>query len=323
MLTVRPGSRQNLANGSGDDQSACDNLRSCGYRGGLLGHLRTETVRVVYSDESGVGSKDEEPIVVIAALMINVDEQWTILESELEKIKAETPAILLHEEREFKGSLLYGAIRKSERLRAIGRSDSDLEKAREVLARLLDTTNRCSVPIFYGATDRIGYERYKGMWSGVESKSATEHDVAFDACFARVDRWAHGDLPREEKILWIHDHRGKEEEEQTKLSLHWTRFLKAQGWNPITLSYEGRGQNQSPPRVVDAIYFGHSHDSSALQLAYVCCSTITLRLLERFYPEVIVRRNWQPLVEPFYAMIRNGVVADGTEPLYLELTAKK
>jgi hypothetical protein len=43
-------------------------------------------VRVVFSDEAGVGSKKDEPITVIAGLLLNLDTQCEPLVSDIEDI---------------------------------------------------------------------------------------------------------------------------------------------------------------------------------------------------------------------------------------------
>jgi hypothetical protein len=284
----------------------------------LIAAIRTEIVRVVYSDES-LASASGVPITVVTALMMNMDEHWPSVESALAKIKADTPRLLLDEKTgEIKGSHLYGAVRKVERLRVTGKNDPDLEKleqAREILCRLLTVTIDNPTPIFYGAVDVAGYEIFQNL--SMRRGPATPHDVAFDNCLARVNNVAHSELKKNEQILWIHDHRGKREQEETKTGLLWVRELTARGWNAETMSWEENRQRDV--RVVVPVYFGHSHESSALQLADVCCSTIALQLLERFYSEVLATRGWQLLVEPFYAIIRNRVMNDGTDPLYREL----
>lgn len=120
-------------------------------------------MRVVYSDESGVGDKEREPITVITALMVNMDRIWVSAEKELRHIRDETPAILLHEGRELKGKNLYSAVRKVDRLKREGKDDPDLrtlEKAIDILRRLLAVPINYRIPIFYAAVDRAGYDTY-------------------------------------------------------------------------------------------------------------------------------------------------------------------
>jgi hypothetical protein len=100
-------------------------------RGTLIAEVGGVTLRVVYSDEG-----ESSPLVVITALIMNMDEHWSNVESNLRKIKSETPKSLLHEGEEFKGSLLYQAIRKRDYLLSVGSPiDPDLTKAAMFYAR--------------------------------------------------------------------------------------------------------------------------------------------------------------------------------------------
>ena len=171
------------------------------------------------------------------------------------------------------------------------------------MRRLLAVPINYSIPIFYGAVDRAGYETYGSSHPG----PATAHDVAFDNCLGRVNNVANTMLDNDELILWIHDHRGqKEDEEDTKRSLIWTRFLVQMGWDPATMK---RASGSVPVRIADAIYFGDSNDSLALQLADVCCSTVTLHLLESLY-------GWDRCAEYFYDIIQRTVMTDGIPPMF-------
>jgi hypothetical protein len=63
--------------------------------------------------------------------------------------------------------------------------------------------------------------------------------------------------------------------------------------------------------IVDTVYFGNAEHSIALQLADVCCSTVTLHLLEKFY-------KWTPVVAPFYELIRPQIVTGDIVPTFLQ-----
>jgi hypothetical protein len=131
-----------------------------------------------------------------------------------------------------------------------------------------------------------------------------------------VDAFAHAALPKNEQVLWIHDHRGStQQEHQTKTGLRWAEFLVQQGWDPINLNL-AHG-NQEPIRVADSVYFGHSHESLALQLADVCCSTISNQLLQKLYG------HKQQYAAPYYAIIQRRVMNDGTAPRYMELAKRE
>jgi hypothetical protein len=141
----------------------------CGYATAVLeGH---PIVRVVYSDESGVGSKNEGPIALVTAIVVNIDKCWPGIESEMADILKQTPKTLLERQRELKGARLYSALRKD---------IPEREAARRTLGRTLAITANESIPMFYGAVDREGYDRYAASVkrSGTELYRGREKDRA-------------------------------------------------------------------------------------------------------------------------------------------------
>lgn len=100
-------------------------------------------MRVVYSDESGVGSLKKEPLTVVTAIVLNADDQWESVEAALRVAEMGTPRNLLHN-RQLKGSLLYSAVRKG------------LPLGSGKLKEILSIPAREKIGIFYGAVDRAG-----------------------------------------------------------------------------------------------------------------------------------------------------------------------
>lgn len=266
-------------------------------------------MRVVYSDEAGAGEIDSDPVAIVTAILMNMDKHWGKVEAELSAIVADVPDALLEVHvagkeqrvvaRELKGKILYRAIRKGD------------PKAKEILERILAVTYNHSVPIYYGSVDRKGYDDYATKRGNKDDpKLATALGAAFDACLARVALMVTADLEDDEQILWIADRADKQKEAQTKGGLTWTRFLHDSGHDLITLARK-EIRRDKPLRIADTIYFGHSHESLALQLADVCCSTIRLKILEDFY-------GWRPIVEPFYEIIGSQVMNSGERPKFLD-----
>jgi hypothetical protein len=253
-------------------------------------------VKVVYSDEAGIGSIDEEPVTVVTALMFNLDSQWGPVERELVEIQSTTPPKLLKYGYELHGKRLFKAARRG--------SDAAILALLSVLKIPADNF----VPIFYGAVDRAGFEADRSKKGEAElsyrQKRMTPYDVAFDACLRRIDSYVHTAFPKE-RILWIAEHSGHEKNLQS--GLMWARATEK-----VTIEGEEMEMVRSSEssHLVDVLYFGNSEESRALQLADVCCSTITLMLLERHY-------GVRPLLaKGFYEMIQGQIVNDGTPPSF-------
>jgi hypothetical protein len=265
------------------------------YRGALTGVIGAKRLRVAFSDESSVGSKQLEPIAVATALVMNLDECWPAVEAEMRKIIQETPKHLLHAGQELRGSELYRALREDSPARAA---------AHEVLTRSLMVAQNQAIQICFHAVDRSGYEAFSANLIAdpkLRAKATTSTDRAFDGCVAYVDRFVRS---VGEYVLWVSDWSDKHRQGTSKLGLLWLNFLKSSGRDPV--SYQAAGYQ--PLHIADAIFFGRARESLALQLADLCCATITFHFLQLFY-------GWSPLVEPFWQLISLGLLGPA-EPEY-------
>jgi Protein of unknown function (DUF3800) len=247
-------------------------------------------VKVAYSDESGTGSKKNEPIIVVTAVLFNMDSQWEPVEEQMFELCYRIPKRLLHENREFKGKVLYRAIRKND------------PEAAETLRKILAIVVRNKLTIFYGPVDRVGFEDHRDLIKVTDREyEMTAHDRAFSDCIEQVDASMHLHHPNE-KVLWIAD-RGSYERQMKSELLSFQRYEKSE------LDVTRPEFYDRPLHIVETVYFGDSKETFGLQLADVCCSTITLHSLETWY-------GWRPCAGPFYEQIRKNVVRDGTQPAF-------
>jgi hypothetical protein len=257
-------------------------------------------VRVVYSDESGVGNLAKEPITVVAAIVINMDRDWDSIETDLRKIAEEASSALLDKNRSLKGRKLYSIIRKD---------IPEHEEATHVLNRILAVLLKYRIAIFYGAVDRHGLKNYLADRSvPEEDRRLTSYDVAFDECLARLDSAAL--TFTDERILWIADRSDKVREPATRSSLTYYRFKQGLKITRLLTNDDPRIS------VADTVYFGHSEESVALQLADVSCSTITNYLLEKHYGRDYCATD-------FYELIRRNVMNDGAPVILQELNRSR
>jgi Protein of unknown function (DUF3800) len=276
--------------------------RQCGSISGLS---RASIVRVVYSDESGTDEK--QPITVVAAILLNMDSQWEPVERELSALKVALPRRLLYgQSRELKGSLLFKGLRR--KLHRV-----EPAKAAEALLRVLSVAVKNKVIVFYGAIDRAGRADWCEEHGILLGALQTEEEAAFSECLRRVDGFIHTVMP-EERVLWIADRNGFEL--SLKKGLEFFQLMQRTDLETLTKSYGKVAHASSfadlgldvsedrPARVVDTIYFGDSHESLALQLANVCCSTIAQHLLGELD------------ALPFYNLIRNQIIAEGSVILF-------
>jgi hypothetical protein len=259
-------------------------LARCGSFIGLIG---STIVRVVYSDESGCGSIKKEPVTVVAAIVLNLDRQWDSVSALMTAAKMATPRNLLHE-RTLKGSHLYSALRKN------------ITGAKETLERVLQIIVFEKVPIFYGAVDRAGCLHTD---SNTKLKSPLEeYTFAFRHCLSAVDSAASA-FASGEKVLWIAEESDAQRELASRGGHETIRLLK-----PIEFRDGRFVHTNESTSIIDTIYFGKKQYSIILQLADICCSTITLHLLETFY-------GWKRTrVRPFFDLIRPHILGGSEKP---------
>jgi len=205
-------------------------------------------VRVVYSDESGTGDIGKEPITVVCAVMLNLDNQWEPVERALQEVPR-------FKRRELKGTRLLRDIR-------IGRKP----KADATLRQVLNIIRANHLSIFYGAVNREGFKRANSI---TETGYANDLHVAFSQCLERVANYIYTSHPKE-KVLWIADS-GREREIRREQSL--ARFADVVTINGHT------EESAQPTCIVDTVYFGSSEHSLAIQLADICCYVITQKLM--------------------------------------------
>ena len=264
----------------------------------LLGPERKTVVRVVYSDESGIGSEKDEPITVVAGLMLNIDSQWHPVLESIERSLRETLGKEDISTYEIKAKTLYYQIRRSD------------PTATALMTALMKIPQQHLIPVFYGAIDRAGYMYFmREIYTRTVYRSHHEErmkDVrptpdifgeALARCINRVDSFVHTAFPAEQ-VLWIHD-KGRYDDD-AKWQLNHVRDIGTSNVGSI-LREIGEGYLEKS-HIVDTIYFGDSRESRAIQLADACCSTITRHL------------RGDPIAIPYYELLRPQVVNDGNRP---------
>jgi Protein of unknown function (DUF3800) len=279
MLTVKPESRQNLPHGRDHRHCASDKAR--------LPIGGSEIVRVVYSDETGLGGS-EEPITVATAIMLNMDSQWDPLEAAIEESLLKAMSAERAKRYEIKGKNLFYDVRKK-RL-----------KSEQLLIDLLLIAEQHKIPIAFAAVDRAGYEQ---IFHNSDLKRI--YGLAFYEHARHIDDYTHFEITKE-KLLWIADK--SKAELRLKEGLADFRAMRLVDMEKVLADIGGSGlaqtvgtaaRNFPEPHIAhlaDTIYFGDSKESRALQLADVYSSTITRAL------------NGDALGRKFYPLIRPQII---------------
>ena len=242
MLTVKRGSRQNLADGR--------DRRNYGSDKACLPARGSEIVRVVYSDETGLGSREDEPITVATAILLNIDSQWDLLEAAIDTSLLKAMSAERAKRYEIKGKKLFYDVGRKRHV------------SEQLLIDLLLIAEQHKIPISFAAVDRAGYEQIFH-----DSSDTRVYGLAFYECARHIDDYTHLEIPKE-KLLWIADK--SKAELRLKEGLADFRAMRLVDMEKVLGSIGGSGLAQTmantkalfpEPHIAhlaDTIYFGDS-----------------------------------------------------------------
>src|SRR5688572_28054562 len=94
-----------------------------------------------FSDESGRGDINEEPNLVVAAIVVNPDEQWNNMERAMRELIVKYVPEHMREGYEFHAHKIFRQISKGNN--------------RKLLTELLQILEKCKIPIFKAVVSRV------------------------------------------------------------------------------------------------------------------------------------------------------------------------
>jgi hypothetical protein len=228
--------------------------------------LQQDLVRLVYFDESGTGAEASEPIVVVAAVVINGDEQAREINKDVREIYKLLPTGK-RDRFEFKAARLFGHYRKF-------REDS---RYRRAMTEFLTVMRKHRLPIQWCAIDRAGFRARPNS----KAHSLKPQDFAFFTSAMFVETWFIQNAPNEGGLL-IADH-GRSEE----LMLDVIREMRVNGIaSANTLPFE---------HLVDTLMFSDSKRSVGLQMA-----DFANFFLRRHFMEDTLAEPFYGIIRPLY-----------------------
>jgi hypothetical protein len=192
-----------------------------------------------FSDESGTGNINLEPNLVVAAIVVNPDEQWNNMERAMRELVLKYVPEQLREGYEFHAYKIFRQLHKGNN--------------RQLLTELLHIPEKCKIPIFKSVVSRTTMREWYPNYSAKELLEITE-TIAFLMCAKKVEFFFSAFRP-EEKILWIAD--------RVNIADGIKKHIKRLQDAPAV----GTLLEVKLNHIIDTIYFGDSRDSLALQLA--------------------------------------------------------
>lgn len=220
-------------------------------------------VRLVYLDEAGVSNPAQEPVLVVAGVIVNPDRQWKELEAyfrgmALALFPDEDPyRFVFHAKDIFHGTGKFDRSRwpRRERMR--------------ILAQLAQVPRLFDLPVVVGDLDRIATKRELEKESpGIPAKSAHNlmHTSAFINAIQYVQFWIEHNAPDENAMLIAED---TPEIKRVLRNVH-------EGYTDPTLENENAFK---APNIIDAVHFAQKSESLLLQIADHCAFIIKRKLM--------------------------------------------
>lgn len=207
-----------------------------------LGAHPSKLVRIIYSDEAGTNEEREAPVVVVAAVMIDGDNQWPLIEVAVRNILERYLPENKRNNFEFKAARLYGQLSKGNNA--------------AILCSFLQVIETFQLPIPWGAVNRAGMRsdfEAKGLHCSIE----TMQNLAFVGAAVHAETIMDAFWPNE-RAIWIAD--------ETRAKYPMKASLR-QYQQAAILDEEPTTQFN---HILDSVYFGHSRESIGLQMADAC-----------------------------------------------------
>ena len=234
-------------------------------------------MRLIFSDESGIGD-DSEPILVVAAIIVDGDHQWPLIEIVKQNILEKYVREESRADFEFKDHRLFAQL---------GKGNNEI-----ILREFLQTIVTFDLPIVWAAVDRSGMaNRY--ATKGLACSKEVMQNLAFSVAATQAE-YLMRKLWSNEREIWLAD--------ETRANLK----MKASLRELQTKAPFDDEELTKFEHIIDTIFFGSSHLSTGIQLADACNFFIKKHFMgdqsaERFFRIVhpfMMNRDDAPLYGP-------------------------
>ncbi len=234
--------------------------------------ISPKLMRIVYFDEAGIASEAQEPITVVAGVIVDADRHWLLLEQQIALLLSEYIPVEDRKNFEFHAKNLFsGSVYLNKHM---GRA-----KRHELLSRFASLLPTNDIPVLYGAIDRAGLRRANSAMIG----GGRELGICFLVAMAKTEIWFQDNAPQEVGLCIA-------DETKTKAPL---KSLMRQFRNEPLVEEIVQSQFH---HLIDTISFNGSEESLGLQLADVASFLIKRHLMGKADSE------------PFFKIIEPQVV---------------
>jgi hypothetical protein len=232
-------------------------------------------VRLTFLDEAGISNPTQEPIVVIAGIVVHGDVQYKPLRARIQKVvedwipPQDRDGFIFHATDLFSGGGYFS------------RNLWPLCIRWQILEELCSIPYEFDLPIVFGFQNRWAVPRtFEGKAVKDNIHTAAMQLIAFTHCLIGIERWMRAETDPSENVMLIAE--DKPEVKSAFKEIH----RVAQNPDKIKQSIPAKlAESEELPvtRIVDDIYFTDKQGSVPLQIADVCAFVIKRHLMKRDY----------------------------------------
>jgi uncharacterized protein DUF3800 len=231
-------------------------------------------MRIAYLDEAGTGNIDNEPIVVVAGVIVHADGQWRAVEDRLKDLVTK---YIREEDRTgfcFHGTDIYSG----SKLFTLDRYPR--EQRSQMLEELCRLPHDLSLPIVYGPVNRKEMrEKYPAAPPDELLKVCL--GIAASVCMFTIERYMRTRYPDEVAFV-VH--------ENNEQSRDLVRSIHNEYRNPhdaVKKFQDAHNAAYGLPfkNIIDTAHFAEKRDTPILQLADICAFVIKRRLMGKPYSD--------------------------------------
>lgn len=244
-------------------------------------------MKLIYMDESGTGSIQHEPIIVVTGVMVDPDTEWRLIDEDLKNLvnnyipPEDHAGFAFHATHLFHGNKYFDKERWPRELRW------------EILSKLVELFRVHQVPLAWGMADKRHYEPIFAKMSpplDARSRLRVHQGAAFALCAAACELWLQTFTADETGLMIAEDN------PDVRTSV---RHFHTKMKNPAEELFKVEFLDLRPfSQVIDTVHFATKADTRLFQLADVAAFLFRRAMaghqdVQQFLQPLVDAMRWQ------------------------------
>jgi hypothetical protein len=244
-------------------------------------------VRLIYLDEAGISNPAQEPMMVVAGIALNADNQFKAVETHLDEL------VRKHIPEDQRPGFVFHAMEVFHGTKRFDRGIWPFEKRLEILDDLAAIPKKFDLPICFGGTDRISMPQ---LLKGPATPPLIEqiaHAHAFFKFVMQMEVVMRATIQNEVAMLIAEDR--EQVRKMLKIAHSILRGRPSRQFKDILSEIAVPPFDSLLPleRIVETVHFAQKGESSLLQVADICAFAIKRHIVKASHSD----RLYGPLRE--------------------------